>query len=116
MGSGDWWKEVKITASVKPSAASRAASASTSSARTGGGSLTTQGDDQASTPAAPGSSRAAAAPSGPARIVTLSQWAAMARMAGPVSSTSPVLSSLTARQRLVIEPFPARPGRAAGRA
>src|SRR5436190_18711571 len=98
VGSGDWWKEVKMTASLKRRAASRAVSPVSVSGRTGGGSRSTHGARQAITSSTPGSSRAAAAPRGPASMVTRPQAAAMARTAGPASRTSPALSRRTARQ------------------
>ena len=103
VGSGDWWNEVSTTASANRQSARRPTSRSRSPARTGGGSASTQGLAQISTSVTPGSSRAAAAPSGPHSIVT-SDPAATARTAGPARSTSPAPSRRTTRTRLTRTP------------
>lgn len=68
-------------------------SAATVSAVTGGASKSTQPADHCTTRSTPGSRAAAAPPRGPARNTTRWLPAATARTAGPLISTSPMLSS-----------------------
>ena len=73
-------------------AASRSTRSDISSGVHAGGCAEIHGRSAISTESTPGSSRAASAPRGPASTVTRSARAATARIAGPLTSTSPRLS------------------------
>ena len=113
-GSGDWWKEVRRTASSAPDRVSSASRSSTAARSTGGAGSTIQGQAHSSTCVTPGSRRAAGAPWGPQSRDTATGSpptpAATARTAGPASRTSPTESSratrtcLTRRSRREVEP------------
>ena len=70
MGRGDWWNDVRITASANPWAARVSTNRSSAARSMGGAGFTTHGLAQTSTCATPGSSRPAAAPAGPQSSVT----------------------------------------------
>jgi hypothetical protein len=96
-GNADWWNEVKSTASSAPTWASRSASRSIAARSTGSGCGSIQGSGHSISSSTPGSSSAAARPRGPQSITTRSVPAATARIAGPVTSTSPAESGRATR-------------------
>lgn len=109
-GRGDWWNEVRITASSGRNSSTIACSSATRSASTGREASPIHGHHQVRTDDRPGSSAAAGAPCGPASSST-SASAAIARTAGPHSSTSPALSRRATSTRRVMR----SPRRAASR-
>ena len=67
MGSGDWWNDVRITASSKPRAARPSTNRSRAARSIGGAGFTTHGLAHTSTSATPGSSRRRRGPGGAAQ-------------------------------------------------
>ncbi len=83
---------MKTTASSAPVAARRAVSSCMPAASTGPGSGSIHGSRHSMISSTPGSSSAAARPRGPQSMTTRSAPAATARIAGPVTRTSPAES------------------------